>query len=93
MLCGRCSHPLHWRECGANPESTAPCRCRNDGYESPAVLLRDTPEDRERLAHLLSNASWSWLAWTDKAPRTEPRRDTAFRNLADAIIAALRGER
>ena len=30
-LCGKCSHPMHWHECGAGADLTAgPCKCRND---------------------------------------------------------------
>ena len=35
-FCGRCSHPMHFRECGAYPESTGgPCQCRNDADTLP----------------------------------------------------------
>ena len=30
-FCGRCNHPMHWRECGFDAGSTGgPCPCRND---------------------------------------------------------------
>ena len=30
-FCGRCSHPMHWHECGVGETTTAGrCKCRND---------------------------------------------------------------
>lgn len=58
-----------WRTCHA---------CGGSGL-LPAVLLRDTPEDRERLAAVIHKR---WHRFPDEAGR-----------LADAILAELRGER
>jgi hypothetical protein len=51
-FCGKCSHPMHWHECGSGADTTAgPCRCRNDvsGSSNPEAVGLDV----ERLARAL----------------------------------------
>jgi hypothetical protein len=45
-LCGGCGHPMHWKECGANPDSTGgPCRCDNSISVEVSPTMPDTPLD------------------------------------------------
>jgi len=80
-FCGKCNHPMHWKECGADLAHTA-CQCRNDDEayrrSSDFDWPTSSPDPLERLRADGGRIRPNALAGTDLDPDARIAADPLY---------------